>query len=67
MDDPFGLLFDSYFAARYHVFVRYIKDKQDEYFVNQANMQNLSHVGLVAIKMFKYNYLSKRKKTVSTV
>lgn len=62
VDDPIGLLFDGYFAAGDHVFVKYMKDKQDEYFDNQVHMQNLTHEGLMAMAMAKYNYLVQREK-----
>ena len=62
VDDPIGLLFDGYFAVGDHVFVKYVKDKQDEYFDNQAHMQNFTHEGLMAIAMAKYNYLVQKKK-----
>ena len=57
VDNPFGLLFDEYFAASNHVFVTYMNDKQDEYFNNQAHMQSLMHDGLMAmaVAMAKYN------------
>ena len=58
VDDPLGLLFDGYFAPGDHVFVKYMKDNQDEYFNNQAHMHNLMHEGLIAMAMAKYNYLS---------
>ena len=62
MNDPISLLFDDYFAAGDHLFIKCMKDKQDEYFDNQAQMQNIVHEGLMAMAMEKFNYLVKRKK-----
>ena len=50
------------FDAGDHVFVKYIKDKQDEYIDNQAHMQNLLHEGFMAMAMAKYNYLVQKEK-----
>ena len=39
-----------------------MKDKKDEHFDNQAHMQNLTHEGLIAMAMAKYNYLFQKEK-----
>ena len=42
VNDPIGLLFDGYFAAGDHVFVKYMNDKQNKNFDNQAHMKNFT-------------------------
>ena len=44
--DPSDLLIDSYFAADGPIFKKFMKDKQDKYFYNKAQIQNLTHDGL---------------------
>ena len=61
VDDPICLLFDGYFAMCDHVFIKYMKDKQDKYFDNQAHMQDLKHEGLITMTRAKYNYQVQRK------
>ena len=57
VDSSIGLLFDGYFAASDHVFIKYMKDKQDEYFDKQSHIQNLTNERLMGIAMANYNYL----------
>ena len=62
MDDQIGLLIGVFFVACDHVLIMYMKDKWDEYYNNQAHMQNITHEGLMTMAMAKHNcFVQKRK------
>ena len=55
VNDQIGLLFNDYFVVCDHVLITYMKDKQDEYYDNQAYMWNPTHERLMTMAMAKHN------------
>ena len=62
IDSPISLLFKGYKVAQDHEFVRYITQKEEDYFEEMEYMKDLDHEKLMSMATNKFNALKSRGK-----